>query len=280
MHALHVLAAAVLALAGAAQEPAPAAPSAPAPKKSKPAFETLTRTPKDGVTITADWYAPVPEHASMQHPSAVVVALHSRQSSRGEYRDLAPALVKEGLGVLAVDLRTGIVGAKAFDVDNGTAKSAAEKSKKPASPIDAYTDLVVAVAWARELAPDAKLVLLGSDASASLAIAFAAREVAGKVDLVLAYSPCECIEPWKLADVARALAVPVYVTSGLGADEEKEPRAIAKALPQAHVLAWFPSDELALPHGVRALALEPGAARDEAWSRLREALKRLGPVKR
>ena len=158
----------------------------------------------DGVTITADVYAPLPTTAPM------IVLFHQAGFSRGEYRAIAPRLNKLGFNAVAVDARAGEA---VNGVGNATAASAC-KLGKPAAYVDAIADLKAAVRYARTLATG-KLLVWGSSYSSALVLALGTELGA---DAVLAFSPGEYFsdqgkpKTW-VADHAKQLAVPVFVTS-------------------------------------------------------------------
>ena len=65
------------------------------------AAETVTFTADDGVEVTADVY--LPDNVS----SSVLVLFHMAGASRGEYREIAPRMAKQGYISMAVDQRSG-----------------------------------------------------------------------------------------------------------------------------------------------------------------------------
>ena len=186
----------------------------------------------DGVTVTADLYMPHPATAPM------IVLFHQAGYSRGEYRAIAPKLNELGFNALAVDARSGeAVGG----VGNDTAASAC-KLGKPTNYVDAIADLKAAVAQARTLATG-KLLIWGSSYSSSLVLVLGSEL---KADAVLAFSPGEYFDDqgkpktW-VADQAKALAVPVFITSAR--DEAKEWAPIAAAIDPTKVTTFVPTSE-------------------------------------
>jgi dienelactone hydrolase len=170
----------------------------------------------DGVTITADVYAPNPPSAPF------IVLFHQAGYSRGEYRTIAPRLNKLGFNAMAVDARSG---EHVHGVGNETAASACELGK-PTKYVDAIPDLEAAVVQARTMA-QGKLIIWGSSYSSSLVLVLG-NEL--KADAVLSFSPGEYFEDqgkpktW-VADHAKSLAMPVFITSAKAEAGEVAPIA-------------------------------------------------------
>lgn len=235
-------------------------------KTSDAAFKTLTREMKDGVVMTADSYAG-------KSAGPIVVCFHMAHSSRGEYRDIAPELVKLGCSVLAVDQRCG--GAQ-FGVENETARSCHKKTGKQADFADAYGDIAFALAWARELAPAAKVVMIGSSYSASLVLVQAGREPKS-ADLVLSFSPGEYIAGWSIATEAKKIAVPTYITCGMGKREQGEAKPIADAVDARWLTVMLPPNEVSAAHGSRTLMVDSTEDRQTQWEPVKKLIGRLKP---
>jgi dienelactone hydrolase len=265
---------AVLALAlcpTAPQEPAPgqggppAPPAAAAPKRLLPVVETVTRAGK-GVELTADY---TKARGVLGGPT--VVCLHDAAGSRGEFKKIAAEFIQYGCPALAVDLR---VGKEADGVANATAAAFEKAAGKPATLTEALDDVATAVEWAKELRPDAKVLLLGSGTGATLALAFAARNPAA-VDGVLAYSPTECLEGVTVAAEMRQIKVPVHMGCGSGLEEKSKTTRFFNALDKKLRSSYFPAEELQFPPGASQLAHEDESLRNRAWHgvhKIREAL--------
>ncbi len=184
----------------------------------------------DGVTITGEVYAPHPATAPF------IVLFHQAGYSRGEYRTIAPRLNQLGFNAMAIDARSGHAVA---GVGNDTNASACQLGK-PTTYLDAIADLKAAVAEARTLARG-KLLVWGSSYSAGLVLAFGAELHA---DAVLAFSPGEYFDDlgkprtW-VADRAKALAVPVFITSARS--EGKNWAPIAAAINPAKLTTFVPA---------------------------------------
>ena len=183
-------------------------------------FEEVSFESLDGLEITADLYFTGKE-------SPTVVMFHQSVSSRGEFRNIAPQIQKEGFNCLAVDLRWG---KKDFweKVPNETAKQygtyeivenydnseAYQLNKvwpviwKASEDMQATLEYLVAEEYSGP-----KLVM-GSSFSAMLAFKLAAESK--EVDGVLAFSPGE-YHPTNdslLADWSQQVSVPVYLSAG------------------------------------------------------------------
>ena len=170
----------------------------------------------DGVSVTADLYAPHPDTAPM------IVLFHQAGYSRGEYRTIAPKLNALGFNALAVDTRSGNA---TQGVGNETAASACTAGK-PATYVDAMADMRAAVVEARKHARG-KLLIWGSSYTSALVLVLG-NELAA--DAVLAFSPGEYFgdlgkpKTW-IADSAAALTMPVFVTSAKSEQSEWAPIA-------------------------------------------------------
>jgi pimeloyl-ACP methyl ester carboxylesterase len=257
----------VLALAPAApaQDPVPGDQEAP----EEPLFETIERPLADGSTLTADHYRT--RHVT---PGPVIVAFHMEGSSRAEFRDIAKTFLDYNGSVLAVDLRAG---KEAKGVANATAAAFEAKHQRPATPAEAYADVVEAVAWARELHEGAKVVLLGSGYSASLALVYAAREPEG-CDAVIAFSPGELIEGWTVAAEVRGVKVPVYVSCGNGIEEKSRTTRVSNALDKKLRASFYPPDGLVAPRGALQLEQSDVNAHRRVWNGVYAILKPLAPA--
>lgn len=245
---------AVLALAQSQGTPPPAGQE-PAPAPAPFLVETITR-PGKGVTLTADWTLP---RASTGGPT--VVCLHQEDSSRGEFTVSAQEFARHGCAVLAVDLRSG---KESGGVPNATAAAFEKSAGKPATLQEAFDDVAEAVKWARELRPEAKVVLLGSGYSATLALAYAARNPDG-ADALIVFSPSECIEGWTVAAEMRAIKVPVHVSCGSGLEEKSKATRFFNGLDKKLRSSYFPAEELALPRGAASLAHPDESTRLRVW---------------
>ena len=264
---------AVLALVlcpNAVQEPVPGqggtpAPAPAAPKKLLPIVETVTRAGK-GVELTGDY---TKARGVLRGPT--VVCLHDAAGSRGEFAKIAQEFIQYGCPVLAVDLR---VGKEAGGVVNATAAAFEKAAGKAATLAEALDDVTTAVEWAKELRPDSKVLLLGSQTGATLALAFAARNPT-TVDGVLAYSPSECLEGVTVAAEMRQIKVPVHVGCGSGLEEKSKTTRFFNALDKKLRSSYFPAEELKFPPGAGQLAHEDESYRNRAWHGVHKVIETL-----
>lgn len=205
--------------------------------------KTITFPSKDGVQITADLYI------THSHSAPFIVLFHQAGWSRGEYIEIAPKLNEMGFNCMAIDQRSG---GEVNGVKNMTRQSA-EEMGKGTSYIDALTDMISAVNYARKNFVKGKLIIWGSSYSAALVLKFAG-DNPGSVDGVLSFSPGEYFEKagksgTYITESAKNIACPVFITS---AKAEKENWWGIYADIKSKNKSWFlPST--AGHHGSRAL---------------------------
>ena len=148
--------------------------------------------------VTADLYPGQPDDPYM-------LLFHEEGSSRGEFREIAPRLVKMGYNCLAVDLRTG---RESNYVSNETARRAARITPPPGLA-DCIKDIDAAVRYAWDLSHQ-RVVLLGSSFSASLCLLDAVND--SLVNAVVAFSPGEFFRPRiTVRDSLNKISVPVLI---------------------------------------------------------------------
>ncbi len=212
-----------------------------------PAFAgpaTVTFPSTDGLTITADLYAP---HEDSSTP--FIVLFHQAGWSRGEYREIAPRLNELGFNCLAVDARSG---EEVNGVVNESAQRARERSLGT-TYLDALPDLEAALARVRTDYPKARVIAWGSSYSASLALCIAG-EKPGLVDAVLAFAPGEYFgkegkpDNW-VQSAAAKITVPVFITSARKEKPNWSP--IYAAIPEGKKSFYLPETDG--NHGSRAL---------------------------
>jgi dienelactone hydrolase len=246
----------VLALAACSHKQTCGAPTTAA----TPSGVTTIHFPAgDGVTITADVYAPHPATAPL------IVLFHQARFSRGEYRTIAPRLNQLGFNAMAVDARSGH---ETQGVGNETATSACALGK-PTNYVDAIPDLKAAVAQARTLA-QGKLLIWGSSYSSALVLVLGAEL---KADAVISFSPGEYFDDqgksktW-VAEQAKSLAVPVFIASAKSEATDSAP--LAAAIDPKLVTTFVPTT--AGHHGSSALlAAQPDA--ESYWTAVTAFLK-------
>lgn len=210
---------------------------------------TLATKGAGGLTITADLY----ETGKPDDP--VVLLFHQARSGRGEYRLVAPRLVKAGFNCLALDQRVGLGWG---GVRNETA--AGYGGKKALEYQDARPDLERAVAWVRELGFTGRLAVVGSSYSAALVVMLAAGEPA--VTSVVSFSPGDYVKPkGSVFDAAKRVSVPALVICP--GKEEAQARKVFEALGSDQ------KDLLVLPRGVHgASTLYRSPQAEDAWKAL------------
>lgn len=153
------------------------------------AQDEVTFKAKDGLTVYATEYI-------IDKDKPYILLFHQAGYSKGEYKEIAPKLLKLGYNCLAVDLRSG------GDVNYVPNETAAEARKLHLNTtyLDAKKDMEAAIeyVYAKSKKP---VILFGSSYSASLAL------LEGKtnehVKAIIAFSPGEYLKP----DINMALSV-------------------------------------------------------------------------
>lgn len=152
----------------------------------------------DSLKITADLYI-----KNYQDP--FIILFHQAESSRGEYIEIAPRLMKLGYNCLAVDLRSG---GKSNYISNETAARARELSR-PAHFIDARQDMLAAIDYVCRYNKK-PVILFGSSYSASLALLLASE--LPNIKAVIAFSPGEYFRPAvEVRDKLGGIKAPVFI---------------------------------------------------------------------
>lgn len=157
------------------------------------------------------------------HADAILLLFHQADASRHEYDPLVPVFTKMGYDTLAIDQRSG-------DGLFGGRNETVDKRGGSADYLDALPDLEGALAWAKAH-HYARIALVGSSYSSSLAIVLAARHP-GDVAAVASFSPGEYFDNDKnlVKRAAAKITVPFYITTP---PEEEEDR-VAEVLRDAH----------------------------------------------
>lgn len=143
--------------------------------------EKITFLSSDGLRLTADLYMD-----DIQKP--FVLLFHQAESSRGEYRTIAPRLMKLGYNCLAVDLRSGD---KSNYIQNESVKRA-EKKNLSTNYLDAKKDIIATLEYVKRYNKK-PVILFGSSYSASLTL-IVAHQLPG-IKAVVAFSPGEYFRP-------------------------------------------------------------------------------------
>lgn len=219
---------------------------------------------------TADQIPVVGKLYSAPNPKAIIVLFHQAGSSKDEYNNIAPRLVKLGYTALAIDQRAG----GSLFGDNSTATVIG----KQVPFIDAQKDLQGAVDWVREQYDPLKLpvILWGSSYSAALVFPVAV-DNDDVVRAVLAFSPAEYFDDTHFVRKAAAkVTAPVFITQAKDGEEIAAAKQIFDTLPGPNKQQFVP--KTAGVHGSSTLidARDPkGAA--ENWAAVEAFLKKVAP---
>ncbi len=179
--------------------------------------------------------------------AALILLFHQAGWSRGEYREIAPKLVKAGYRVMAVDQRSG---GAVNGVKNDT-HYRATRMGLARGYLDAYVDMEAALKYARKELGASRIVVWGSSYSSSLVFRLAAEHPESLIG-VMAFSPGEYFEKegkGYVQSLAKNTKPPIFVTSS------KKERAVAKpifdAAPAKKKILFTPASKG--QHGSRAL---------------------------
>ncbi|MBL4586732.1 MAG: hypothetical protein JKX84_06725 [Flavobacteriales bacterium] len=195
---------------------------------------------KDGVTITADMYEANPDYPW-------VVLFHKANSSRGEFKYLAPKFNRLEVNCIAVDLRSG---REANFIPNET-YVLAKNTGLDTDYMAAEIDMRAAIEKAYIVAGFKPVIIFGSSYSASLAIKLGSEM--SQVKAVIAFSPGEYFgKELSVVDAAKKLTKPVFIACG--SDEKKYTDAIANALRSSKRIYYAPGKGGA--HGAASLDKE------------------------
>jgi alpha-beta hydrolase superfamily lysophospholipase len=222
------------------------------------AFETLELRSKDGLPITADYYA-------VDHPHNLILLCHRSHCNRGEYRETAPKLNKLGFSCLAIDQRSGM---NVFGVINETS-TLAKQRKLPTGYLEARPDIEAATEYGYELNGSKPLLILGSSYSASLTLMIATKS--DKIKAVVAFSPGEHLKHTNVAEAIKTLAIPVFVT---GAKKEiDEVSQVVRFIDPSFVTLFRPESDGF--HGSKTL-WKSVQGHDTYWQALSQFLSKHG----
>lgn len=219
----------------------------------KVAFEA-----SDGLLVVADHYL-----VNKTYP--YILLFHQLESSRGEFREIAPKLNKLGYNCLAVDLRAGN---EVNFVRNETAQNASSMriSKRLE---DAKRDMNAAIDFVNSR-NELPVILLGSTFSASLSLVLAKERE--DVHAVVAFSPGEFFSgTLNIKNLITGLQKPVFI--GSSKSELKFVTELAQGIPQNKKQIIISSSTNGV-HGAKALwATEK--SHNENWLALMMFLKNL-----
>lgn len=205
-------------------------------------FKSVDYPTAGGIQGRADVYA------SKNQSATLILLFHQAGWSRGEYREIAPKLVKRGYRVMAVDQRSG---GAVNGVQNET-HYRATRMGLARSYLDAYADMQAALSYARKELGAKRVIVWGSSYSASLVFRLAAEHPEG-ILAVMAFAPGEYFKKDKGPDYIRGFAKhvkqPVFVTSSKKEREQVKP--IFDAAPAEKKILFTPASKG--QHGSRAL---------------------------
>lgn len=227
------------------------------------AAEPVVLTAFDGVKVYGEaWRAAGPR-------APVILAFHQAESNHAEYATIGPRLAAAGFTVLAIDQRSG------GDYFGASNRTVAERGFSSAYEA-ALPDLLAAVAWGKEQAHGAPVLLWGSSYSAALSLMLAARDPTG-IAGVLAFSPGEYLPRRRaVRSAAEKVIVPVFVTQGREHGELDNVRSIVRAIASEDKVHFVAAKGSA--HGSSTLRedVNPAGA-EENWQAVMKFLAQFKP---
>ena len=188
----------------------------------------ITFLAADRLEVTADLYL-------YDAGAPYIILFHQENSSRGEYREIAPKLQKLGFNCLAVDLRSG---KECNFVQNETA-ALALKNDLSATTSDGEKEIRAAMEYVEKTAINNRYILFGSLFSASLAMKAANQNK--KVTAVIAFSPGEYFSPVKVSDWLKDFDKLIFVSS----TKREQPfvAELVKDIPEQLLTVYDPSGD-------------------------------------
>lgn len=224
------------------------------------AAEPITLTAADGARVFGGvWPADGPR-------PPIILAFHQAASNKAEYAPMVERLNEAGFTLLAIDQRSG---GDYFGGNNRTVEALGASTGYEAAMID----LEAALAWARDNAHGAPVIVWGSSYSAALVFLLAAKHptvIAG----VLAFSPDEyLVRKRAVRDAAAKVQVPVYITQATTRGEHERAHRIFRAIPIDNKVEFIPATRGT--HGSSTLRLDtnPEGA-EENWQAVMKFLAR------
>lgn len=233
---------------------------APALGQKEP-FTKVTFKGEKNLTVTADLYP-----ASSGKGAPIIILFHQARTSRGEYRQIAPELVKMGYNCLAVDTRAGGKD-RWMGVENETTSEAGKKNMTNTYDA-AYQDMEAALQWVKDNKYTGKVIVWGSSFSASLVFRLA-KEHPKDVQALLSFSPGEYFEgkPGVVSSWAKGVKnIPVFVSCGAG--EKSRSKPIFDAVPGGNKTFYLPKKG---EHGSSILMDDP----EENWKPVKAFLQKI-----
>ncbi len=220
--------------------------------------EKVSFKSEDGLTVTADLYL-------KDSRLPFILLFHQDNSSRGEYREIAPKLLNLNYNCLAVDLRSGN---KMNFVENET-HLCAVRDKVAHQMIDAVSDIKAAIKYARDFNHQ-KVILFGSIFSASLAMIVANNNE--NVNAVVAFSPGEFfMAGHSVKEALKGFNKNVFVSATH--KEQNFIRKLTDGIPEDNLTLFIPKETSGI-QGAKAL-WENSAGNQEYWMALLIFFKKL-----
>jgi dienelactone hydrolase len=217
----------------------------------------------DRLIVTADQYL-------TDNEAPYILLFHQGNSSRGEFREIAPRLQKLGFNCLAVDLRNG---KEQNFVKNETAIRAKENNI-PATIDDCEKDILATIDYISKTALNNKCVLFGSSFSASLAMKVANHNK--KVTAVISFSPGEYFTPaYQVREWLKDFDKPVFVACSKR--EYPFVKELTENIPQQNLTLYQPSPDDDI-HGAPAL-WKNNPSSGEYWTSLLMFVKKVKDAK-
>ena len=231
-----------------------------APVQSATAADDVTLVAADGVKV----FGQVARASAARAP--VILAFHMAGSNHAEYAPLLPRLAAAGFTVLAIDQRSG---GTQFAARNKTVDTLGRSASYSA----ALPDLQAALAWGKQEAKGAPVLVWGSSYSAALVFVLAAKHP-GDVAGVLSFSPGEYLGGSDLVHAAAAkVAVPVFVSQAKDRGEIDAAKSIMAAVLAKEKTQFVPTrDGVHGSSSLREDANPRGAA--DYWMAVTEFLAR------
>lgn len=222
--------------------------------------DPITLTAADGVKVSGGlWLADGPR-------PPIILAFHQADSNKAEYAPMVERLNEAGFTLLAIDQRSG---GDYYGGNNRTVEVLGASTGYDA----AMPDLEAALAWGRDNARGAPVIVWGSSYSAALVFLLAAKypnAIAG----VLAFSPDEYLARKRaVRDAAAKLQVPVYITQATTRGEPERAHRIFRAVASEDKVEFIPA--IRGTHGSSTLRSDtnPEGA-EENWQALLKFLAR------
>ena len=212
-------------------------------------FEAL-----DKLTITADLYF-------SDSAAPLIILCHQANSSRGEYKNIAPKLVDLGFNCLALDLRNG---GESNGVTNETLPDAVAK-KFPTGLIYCEQDILAGMEYASKTLKKENVILIGSSYSASLNLMIGAYDE--RVLAIVAFSPGEYISDLSISTYVQYIAKPTFATGSK--TEITDVKNMMTGMNANYLTMFLPKGEG--EHGTEALD-ESNENHKEYWDALEKFL--------